>query len=101
MCAKLAVWFDFTALLYWTHGFESYLRPHRRGLGAGPQCRHLVAEEVRVENDYGYEYERFFSYFTLEELRSHFLKLELEIIWEGNKGSNATNWLQIIGRKSR
>ena len=27
-----------------------------------------VEEEIATENDYGYEYERFFSYFTLDEI---------------------------------
>jgi SAM-dependent methyltransferase len=32
-----------------------------------------VEEETKIENDYGYEYERFFSYFTLGEIRKYFI----------------------------
>ncbi len=58
-----------------------------------------VEEEIKTENDYGYDYQRFFSYFSLEELKRYFTDLGLEIVWEGNKTSLDTRWLQIIGRK--
>lgn len=58
-----------------------------------------VEEAVKVEHDYGYEYERFFSYFTLEELKEYYAQLNLEVIWDGVHESNQTNWLQIIGRR--
>jgi SAM-dependent methyltransferase len=58
-----------------------------------------VEEGIKTENDYGYDYQRFFSYFTLEELKGYLNTLDLEIVWEGNRGSNATNWIQIIGKK--
>jgi 2-polyprenyl-3-methyl-5-hydroxy-6-metoxy-1,4-benzoquinol methylase len=56
-------------------------------------------EEVVKENDYGYEYERFFSYFTLEEVRKYFLDEGLEIVHEGITHSGRRNWIQIIGKK--
>lgn len=31
-------------------------------------------EEVKKENDYGYDYERFFSYFTLSDFNCYFEK---------------------------
>lgn len=58
-----------------------------------------VEEGIKTENDYGYDYQRFFSYFSLDELKNYFTILDLEIVWEGNRGSNATNWIQIIGKK--
>lgn len=57
-------------------------------------------EEVLKENDYGYPYERFFSYFTLDELKKHFSDLNLSIVYENSKLVGHTTWLQIIGKKS-
>ncbi|MDA1169020.1 MAG: class I SAM-dependent methyltransferase [bacterium] len=54
-----------------------------------------VDEEVKIEDDYGYEYERFFSYFTIDELRQHFVRVGLEMVYEERK----SNWIQVIGRK--
>lgn len=56
-------------------------------------------EEIKVEDDYGYQYERFFSYFSLDELKKYFNKLNLEIIWDSGESLNNTNWIQIIGKK--
>ena len=60
-----------------------------------------IEEEVKKENDYGYEYERFFSYFTLEELRDYFKNLNLKIISESivNSGSGRSKWINVIGKK--
>jgi ubiquinone/menaquinone biosynthesis C-methylase UbiE len=58
-----------------------------------------VEEAIKTEQDYGYTYERFFSYFTMDELKEYFKQLELEVVWDGVHGSVQTNWLQIIGRK--
>ncbi len=57
-------------------------------------------ENIVKENHYGYEYERFFSYFKLEELKDYFGQLGLLVVWEENKKSNKTNWIQIIGKKT-
>jgi SAM-dependent methyltransferase len=59
-----------------------------------------VEEEIKTENDYGYDYERFFSYFSMDELRNYYKQLGLEVVWEGGGLSLAkTNWIQIIGKK--
>ncbi len=58
-----------------------------------------IEENVVTESDYGYEYERFFSYFSLKELRSYFNKLNMKMVWERESGSNKTSWIQIIGKK--
>ena len=57
-------------------------------------------EEVLKEDDYGYPYERFFSYFTMDELKKHFVDLKLSIVYENSKLVGKTTWLQIIGKKS-
>jgi 2-polyprenyl-3-methyl-5-hydroxy-6-metoxy-1,4-benzoquinol methylase len=57
-----------------------------------------LAEEVVKENDYGYEYERFFSYFTVEEMKNYFLNEGLEIVYESVATSGRRNWIQIIGK---
>ncbi len=58
-------------------------------------------EEEVVENDYGYPYQRFFSYYTFDELRQFFTDAGLEIVFEDAIQFNRTNWLYIIGQKSR
>ncbi len=57
-------------------------------------------EDIVRQNDYGYEYERFFSYFKLEELKAYFDQLGLLVIREEDKKSNKTNWIQIIGKRN-
>ena len=56
-------------------------------------------EDVLKENDYGYEYERFFSYYRMEELEKYFADLNLEIIYKNSNLVGKTDWLQIIGQK--
>lgn len=58
-------------------------------------------EGIAKENDYGYEYERFFSYFTMDELEQYLTDAGLKVISKlrnPNK-SGKTVWLQIIGKK--
>jgi SAM-dependent methyltransferase len=57
-------------------------------------------EAILKENDYGYNYERFFSYFTMDELKHYFDDLKLEIVYKNEKTVGKTDWLQIIGKKS-
>lgn len=56
-------------------------------------------EEVKEEKNYGYPYERFFSYFSLEELRKHFKNLQLQIVYEKIERAGNTDWIQVIGQK--
>ena len=62
-----------------------------------------VDEEVKTDNDYGYEYERFFSYYSMDELRGYLEKLGLKIIFEENnppsRSGRESNWISIIGKK--
>jgi len=55
-------------------------------------------EEVVTENDYGYSYERFFSYFTVGELREYFDKCKLNVCYESTVSSGKTSWIQMVGR---
>jgi len=56
-------------------------------------------EVVKKENEYGYEYERFFSYFTLVELENYLNELSMEIVWKSSSVAGRATWLQIIGRR--
>jgi len=56
-------------------------------------------EEVLKENDYGYEYERFFSYFTLSEIKRYVSDVGLGISYENVALSGHTNWIQVICHK--
>ncbi len=58
-----------------------------------------VEEEIKTENDYGYEYDRFFSYYSMDEFKNYFNKLGLKVIYEDVINSGRANWLNIIGRK--
>jgi SAM-dependent methyltransferase len=52
-------------------------------------------EEMVTENDYGYDYERFFSYYTMEEMRSYVDRLGLSLV----DAEVSQYWIQIIARK--
>ncbi len=56
-------------------------------------------EEVKVEDDYGYRYERFFSYFTLPEIQKHLSDTGMNICYENVARSGKTEWIQVIARK--
>lgn len=58
-----------------------------------------VEEATKKEEDYGYEYERFFSFFTLPELEGYLQELDMEVIWKTSTTSGRAEWLQIVGRK--
>ena len=55
-------------------------------------------EEILIEHDYGYEYSRFFSYFTMSEMIDCVKKIGMEIMYEDIVRSGKTNWIQIIAR---
>ena len=57
-------------------------------------------EEMVTENDYGYEYERFFSYHTLDEMQHHVDRLGLSLVHaEVSQAPSKADWMQIIARK--
>lgn len=58
-----------------------------------------VGEEIVKENDYGYDYERFFSYYSLQELKGYFKELNMDIIYEDIIDNGRSNWIDIIVKK--
>lgn len=58
-----------------------------------------VEEEIKKENDYGYEYERFFSYYSLDELKKSFRDINMKIVYEDIVNSGRSNWIILIVRK--
>jgi len=56
-------------------------------------------EQTITENDYGYEYERFFSFYTIEEIKGYLENLGLQIEYESEKMEGGTNWIQVIAKK--
>lgn len=56
--------------------------------------------ELKIEADYGYAYERFFSYFKLDEIKEVLQKADFEIIYENVTPSGNARWIQVIGRKA-
>lgn len=55
-------------------------------------------EEVKTEDDYGYQYQRFFSYFTIPELASFLEKAGMTVIHSNVTPSGKTGWIQIIAK---
>lgn len=58
-----------------------------------------IEEKQVTEKDYGYEYQRFFSFFTSGELKNYIDELDMEIVWQSSTTSGRADWVQIIGKK--
>ncbi len=59
-----------------------------------------VGEKNIKESDYGYEYERFFSFYSPTELESYFAKLNMEVIFNNTILDDYDGgWIQIIAKK--
>ena len=56
-------------------------------------------EELCVEEDHGYRYERFFSFFSLEEIKQHIEESGLNVVYETATHSGRTDWIQVIAQK--
>lgn len=56
-------------------------------------------EQIVKENDYGYEYERFFSFYAPEELKKYLEDLKLNIIYSDISSIGSTEWIQVIAQK--
>lgn len=56
-------------------------------------------EEILKENDYGYKYERFFSYFTLDELKNILNRNGMQVVYEKITPFENKNWIQVIAKK--
>ena len=57
-------------------------------------------EGVVKENDYGYEYERFFSYYTLTEIRKYIDSIGMKILYENVALSGRRKWIQVVCQRS-
>lgn len=68
-------------------------------LAVKERCEGGPEEEVKEEDDLGYTYERFFSYFTMLELESYLANVGVKVVWKDRAPSGKTVWLQIIGQK--
>lgn len=64
------------------------------------QCPGKPPEEILTENNYGYPYQRFFSYYQPEEIEDYFKQAGLTVISEDISRHGKTNWIQVIARKS-
>jgi SAM-dependent methyltransferase len=56
-------------------------------------------EEMVTENDYVFEYQRFFSYFKLGEVKNYLTQAGIQIINEVVTTSGRRNWIQVVGKK--
>lgn len=56
-------------------------------------------EAIVTESDYGYEYDRFFSYFTMKELRERLAQHGLDCVYEHVESLVHRDWLQVIAKK--
>jgi ubiquinone/menaquinone biosynthesis C-methylase UbiE len=56
-------------------------------------------ETIEKDNYFGYEIERFFSYFTMPELQGYLKDQGLKIVFENVETMGPTHWLQLIGHK--
>jgi len=56
-------------------------------------------EEIKEEDDYGYTYERFFSYYAPEELAGYMEAAGLTVVTNSASVSGSTRWLQVVGQR--
>jgi SAM-dependent methyltransferase len=56
-------------------------------------------EETLQESGYGYDYERFFSYFTLPEIKDYAARAGLQVRYEDVSRTGHTNWIQVVAQK--
>jgi SAM-dependent methyltransferase len=56
-------------------------------------------EQMVEENDYGYKYERFFSFFTVPEIKDYLTKLNMKVVHDNVISRGDTNWIVVIAQK--
>ncbi len=61
---------------------------------------HQPEEEIKKESGYGYVYERFFSYFSMSELKDYIAKLGMVLMWDKSSQIDNTTWFQVIVKKT-
>ena len=57
-------------------------------------------EEIVKESDYGYEYERFFSYYTLPEIKEYLEDSNFTVVFENLDTSRNASWVKVIAKKT-
>ena len=63
------------------------------------QKPHGPEEEIKIEDYYGYAFERFFSYFTQHEVESYLQSAGFDTVYSTVNLSGKTNWIQVVGKK--
>ena len=82
------------------HNLIGFLNPNGYFYIAVKKLRDGAREEQVVkENDYGYEYERFFSFYTPEELKRYLEDFKLNVVYSDVTSIESTEWIQIIAQK--
>ena len=56
-------------------------------------------EKIIKENDYGYEYKRFFSFYRLEEIINYTKELGMRNVYNNVASVGKTDWIQVIAQK--
>ncbi len=73
---------------------KGYLYIAVKGLRKGEK-----EEQIIKESDYGYEYKRFFSFYTLEELSDYVKELGMSSVYNDVVSVGNTDWIQAIAQK--
>ncbi len=55
-------------------------------------------EDVVEEKDYGYDYSRFFSYYSVKEIEDYIKDARLKTVYSTRTQTNDTTWIQIIAQ---
>ncbi len=80
---------------HWT----SFVKPKGYLYIATKELVEGVNEKIIKEGNYGYEYERFFSYYTQKEIEKYMKDAGLEIVHSVRRTYGTSKWLRVIGRK--
>lgn len=57
-------------------------------------------EQVVRQNNFGYDYERFFSFFTMDEVKVYLRDLGMSIVYENILADDRSNWIIVIARQA-
>lgn len=57
-------------------------------------------ERVETEDDYGYQYRRFFSYFTLPQLERLLSDADMKVVQSDITTAGNTRWIRVFAKKS-
>lgn len=84
---------------------KNIIKPLKRGGYLHVEVKEKRPEEsgetIVKESDYGYEYKRFFSFFTLDEIKKYIEQIGLSIEYEHRfkSASGKTTWLIVVAKK--